>query len=75
MDFQWGMVKHKVPLRVVNLTRFTGNEDVEKIIDFVDKNKEKEFGDFSMNYVTLALSDHYIQKKNTQTIDSYEFKH
>jgi len=73
MDFQWGMVKNKVPLRVVNLTRFTGEEDKKNVMKYVDENKEKEFGDFLMHTADLILSDYYIQRKNTLRLHKYLF--
>jgi hypothetical protein len=74
MDFQWGIVKHNVPIRVLNLTRFTGDEDKNKVLEYVDKNKNRLIGNFSMRGLDLLASDHYIQKKNTLELGKYDFK-
>ena len=74
MDFQWGIVKNKVPIRVLNLTRFTGEEDKNKVVDYVDKNRNREIAQLSMDISDLVLSDHYIQKKNTLELGKYSFR-
>ena len=74
MDFQWGMVKNKIPLRVVNLTRFTGEENRENVIDYVNKNNSKKIGYFNIDRINLVLSDHYIQKGNTRNLGTFNFK-
>ena len=74
MDFEWGMAKNKIPIRVVNLARFTGNEDKGKIIPLVDLLKETNFGEQIMGEMSLLESDHYIQKKNTKVLGDYQLK-
>ena len=73
MDFQWGVVKNKVPLRVVNLTRFTGKEEREKVIRVVDVNRDADFGIFRMRKASLYFSDHYVQSKNNLVLGIYNF--
>ena len=72
MDFQSGIVKHKVPIRVVNLARFTGDEDRNKVLGYVEE--DRELGIFTMKSVDLVLSDHYIQRENTQKLAEYSFR-
>ncbi|MAH03301.1 hypothetical protein CMI39_00765 [Candidatus Pacearchaeota archaeon] len=74
MDFQWGLSKHKVQLRVVTLTRFTGQENKEDVLKYIDANKNEELGTFNMGPLKLVFSDHYIQEMNTKTLGSYAFK-
>ena len=74
MYFQWGIVKNKVPIRVLNLTRFTGEEDKNKVVDYVDKNRNREIAQLSMDIADLVLSNHYIQKKNTLELGKYSFR-
>jgi len=74
MDFQWGIVKNHVPIRVLNLTRFTGEEDKEKVLKYIKENRNREMGKFSMKLVDLVASDHYIQKKNTSELGMYHFR-
>jgi hypothetical protein len=71
MDFEWGMAKGKVPIRVINLARFTGEEDKGKIERFVEHLKGINMGEQNMNEMSLLESDHYIQKKNTQVLGRY----
>ena len=71
MDFVWGMVKGRVPYRIVSLTRFTGDEDRMKMLDFVDANKDLGIGDFDMKKFWLMFSDHYIQNRNTGELGVY----
>jgi len=73
MDFQWGMVKGKIPYRVVNLTRFTGEEDKKRVLDFVDANKESDSVKFTMTDVNLVFGDHYLQARKTLDFGTYEF--
>lgn len=71
MDFQWGIVKNKVPIRVLNLTRFTGEENKEGVLEYVEKNKEREIAKFKSDEFGLFFSDHYIQESNTLGIKKY----
>ena len=73
MNFIWGMAKKKCPVRVINLARFTGKENREKVIEIVDANREKDFGGFNMKNAYLYLSDHYMQSKNPRILRSYSF--
>lgn len=73
MDFVWGMVKGRVPYRVLNITRFTGKENREHTLAFVDKNRDKRFGEFSISELNLCFADHYIQKKNSKVLGEYTF--
>ena len=73
MNFQWGIVKNKVPVRVVNLARFTGLEDRKEVTAFVDANKESLIGGNTILVANLLLSDHYIQERNTLNWSAYAF--
>jgi len=73
MDFQWGIVKRKAPVRLINLTRFTGRENIEKVLEYANNNRTKEIGNFKMNSVNLLFSDHYLQTKNTLEFGTYYF--
>ncbi len=73
IDYQWGMVKGKVPLRVVNLTRFTGSENREKVIKYVDESRGADLERFRMILASLYFSDHYVQGKNNLVLGSYNF--
>lgn len=75
MDFIWGMVKGKVPYRVLNITRFTGKENKEQVLSFVDKNRDKRFGEFNISELNLCFADHYVQKKNFYVFGEYSFSH
>jgi len=75
MDFKWSVVEREVPVRVVNLTRFTGEEDPKKVLEYVDegRNRGREFGISRMNYIDLIFSDYYVQDRNTFELSAYVF--
>ena len=73
MDFQWGLVKNKIPIRVINLIRFIGNEDPTEVIRYTDANRDREFGTFDMDRASLVFSDHYLQRRNTIMLGKYNF--
>lgn len=75
MDFQWSFVKRKVPSRVVNLSRFTGNEDKQKVLEYVDSNRDRPLGEFYLIVPRLVVSDHYLQEDKTIDLGTYIFKH
>lgn len=73
MDFQWGVVKNRIPVRAVFVARFTGKEDRKQVLRFVEQNRDKNLGLFDIDYLHLILSDHYVQNRNTLELGSYRF--
>lgn len=74
MDFQWEMVRGKASYRVINLTRFTGQEDKQKVLDFVDQNRDCQIESFKLDLATLFFADHYIREAKTRLLGEYRFK-
>jgi len=73
MDFIWERIKIRDPTRTIVLTRFTGEEDTQEVLKYVDANRERGLGGFVMRSIDLLFADHYLQKGKTQLIERYDF--
>lgn len=72
-DFEWHLVKDRLPIRAINLARFTGNEDKDTIVKFIEEYKDYYFGLIDIDIVKLVMADKYIQEKKMHIIKSYNF--
>lgn len=74
MDNPWGLAVNQFPKRFVNLARFTGAENREKVADIVMRNKDLDFGGYELGEIDLLDADHYIQKERTRVLERFALR-